>query len=322
MASHPRASNSRPAASASEAAAPTGAPVDACQRMTAERAGAGDAAAAAADRSSGQSWWRSLLHEPLVHFVALGALLLGASALWQAREREAIVIDPATIEALLRQQSEILGHPPSEEERALLLQGLVDDAVLLREAYRRGLEQDAVVERHLVQKMRFLLGEELPAPDEAALRAHYATEAERYRSPPTVSLDQVFYGDPARVPADLLGRLRAGEDFRGLGERLFMLGHRLARYGVADLVDLLGEALARQIFELPAGEWQGPLRSPHGVHFVRVAEQLPARVPAFEEVVDWVREDWRHARQQEMIAAQVAALRERYRVLIERATPR
>ena len=65
-----------------------------------------------------------------------------------------------------------------------------------------------------------------------------------------------------RVPADLLERLRAGEDFRGLGERLFMLGHRLARYSVADLVDLFGEDLARQIFALPVGEWQGPSARP------------------------------------------------------------
>jgi hypothetical protein len=43
----------------------------------------------------------------------------------------------------------------------------------------------------------------------------------------------------------------------------------------------------------------------------------PARVPAFEEVVEWLRQDWRHARQQELIGAQVAALRERYRIVVE-----
>jgi hypothetical protein len=257
----------------------------------------------------------------LVHFVVLGALLFGASALWQARQRETIVIDRATIEALVQQRSEILGAPPSEEEQALLVEGVVEDAVLLREAYRRGLEQDALVERHLVQKMRFILGEEIAAPAEAELRAYFAAEAERYRSPPTVSLDQVFFDDPAKLPGDLLERLRAGEEFRGLGQRLFMLGHRLARYSVADLTDLVGADLAREIFALPPGEWRGPFRSPHGVHLIRVAEKLPAHVPPFEEVADWVREDWRHARQQALIAAQIADLRERYRVVIEEAAP-
>ena len=296
MASRPRASSSRPAASASDAA------------LAAASGGAGDAL---------RGWWPFLRREPLVHFILLGALLFGASALWRKGEPATIVIERARVEVLVQQQGEILGRPPSEEEQALLVQGLVDDAVLLREAYDRGLEQDPVVERHLIQKMRFLLGEEIPAPGAAELRAYFATQAERYRSPPSVTLDQVFYAERDAAPGGLLARLRAGEDFRGLGERLFMLGPRLARYSVADLADLFGADLARQIFELPTGEWQGPFGSPHGAHFIRVAEKLPARVPAFEEVADWVREDWRHARQQELISAQLAALREGYRIVIE-----
>ena len=45
-------------------------------------------------------------------------------------------------------------------------------------------------------------------------------------------------------------------------------------------------------------------------------------MPAFEEVRDWVREDWRHARQQAAIADQLTALRERYRIVIEGAGAR
>jgi hypothetical protein len=266
--------------------------------------------------------WAFLRGEPLVHFALLGALLFAASALWQRERPETIVIDRATVDALVEQQGQILGRPPSAEERALLVQGLVDDAVLLREAYRRGLEQDAVVERHLVQKMRFVLGEEIAEPTEAELREHFAATAERYRNPPTVSLDQVFYADPAAVPDGLLERLRAGADFRSLGDRLFMLGHRLARYSAADLADLFGDELARRVFELPAGVWQGPFESPEGAHFIRVAEHQPASVPAFEEVRDWVREDWRHARQQALVADQLGALRGRYRIVVEGAGER
>jgi parvulin-like peptidyl-prolyl isomerase len=96
-----------------------------------------------------------------------------------------------------------------------------------------------------------------------------------------------------------------------------MLGPTLARYSVVDLTDLLGADLARRVFELPPGAWQGPFRTAEGVHFLRVVTRHPARVPAFEEVVEWLRQDWRHARQQELIDAQLAALRERYRIVVE-----
>ncbi|MDF2781106.1 MAG: hypothetical protein K0S96_910, partial [Geminicoccaceae bacterium] len=81
--------------------------------------------------------WTSLRREPLVHFVLLGALLFAASALRDSAGRETIVIDRPTLDALVRQQAEIQGRPPSDQERALLLQGVIDDAVLLREAYKR-----------------------------------------------------------------------------------------------------------------------------------------------------------------------------------------
>jgi len=48
--------------------------------------------------------WRFLRHEPLVHFILLGGLLFAASALRQSAERETIVIEGPTIEALIRQQ--------------------------------------------------------------------------------------------------------------------------------------------------------------------------------------------------------------------------
>jgi hypothetical protein len=267
--------------------------------------------------TSARRLWTFLRHEPLVHFLVLGGLLFAANAVRQSADRETIVIDRPTLEALIQQQTEIAGHPPSDQERALLIQGVIDDAVLLREAYKRGLAQDAVIERHLVQKMRFLLSADVPEPSEAELRAYFAAEAERYRTPPTVTLDQVFYADPASAPDGLLKGLQAGMDFRGLGDRLFMLGPTLARYSAADLADLLGADLAQRIFELPPGSWQGPFRSAEGVHFIRVRAREPAGLPAFEEIVDWLRQDWQHARQQEAVRGELEALRARYRVVVE-----
>jgi hypothetical protein len=286
----------------------------------------GEPARAPAERLDGSSpgratsarrLWTFLRHEPLVHFLVLGGLLFAANAVRQSADRETIVIDRPTLEALIQQQTEIAGHPPSDQERALLIQGVIDDAVLLREAYKRGLAQDAVIERHLVQKMRFLLSADVPEPSEAELRAYFAAEAERYRTPPTVTLDQVFYADPASAPDGLLKGLQAGMDFRGLGDRLFMLGPTLARYSAADLADLLGADLAQRIFELPPGSWQGPFRSAEGVHFIRVRAREPAGLPAFEEIVDWLRQDWQHARQQEAVRGELEALRARYRVVVE-----
>ena len=91
-------------------------------------------------------FWNALRREPVVHFAALSALLFLTYGALQPSEQEALVIERATLEQLEEEQAALLGRPLTEEERQSLIERAIDDAVLLREAYKRGLDQDAVVE--------------------------------------------------------------------------------------------------------------------------------------------------------------------------------
>jgi PPIC-type PPIASE domain len=264
---------------------------------------------------------RVLAREPLVHFLVLAALLFGAYHLLSPAARESIVIDQASVDDLVRQQEELLARPLSDEERRGVLDGAIDDEVLLREAYRRGLDRDAVVRQHLVQKMRFILGEDQPEPTEAELRAYLEANRERYRTPPTVTLDHVFYADPAAVPADLMAQLENGADIDGLGDPLDMLGSRLPAYSLRDLIGLMGPDVARRVFELEPGGWHGPMQSARGVHFVRIAEHHPPAMPSFAELESYLRQDWTLDQQRRAIADKLAALRQNYRIVVRQETP-
>jgi hypothetical protein len=263
-------------------------------------------------------FWNALRREPLVHFLALAALLFVIYDLLMPSEQEPLVIDRASIDAFVDQQAALLGRPLTGKEREAVIERAIDDAVLLREAYKRGLDRDAVVQRHLVQKMRFVLGEEVPEPSAAQLRAYLAANRERYRGPPTVTLDQVFYADPARVPDELLAQLQNGRSIDGLGDPLSMLGDAPPRQTVRDLMGLVGPEAARRVFEAPVGEWQGPVRSERGVHFMRVAAHHPPSMPTFEELESYLRRDWIMDQQQRAAAIRLAELRRDYRIVVER----
>ena len=165
--------------------------------------------------------------------------------------------------------------------------------------------------------MRFVLGEEVPQPSEAELRAYLAANRERYRGPPTVTLDHVFYADPAGVPDELLAQLQNGLGIEGLGDPLAMLGDALPRYTVRDLMGLVGPEVARRVFEAPAGEWQGPVWSERGVHFMRVAAHHPASMPSFAELESYLRQDWILDQQRRAAAVRLAELRREYRIVVE-----
>jgi hypothetical protein len=237
-------------------------------------------------------------------------------------EQEPLVIERASIDELVAQQATLLGRPLTDEERTVVVERAIDDAVLLREAYKRGLDRDAVVRRHLVHKMRFVLGEEVPEPTEAELRAYLDANRERYRSPPAVTLDHVFYADRARVPDGLLARLQNGMPIDGLGDPLSTFGKTLPRYTLRDLMGLVGPEVARRVFEAPIGAWRGPMPSERGVHFMRVAERHPPGMPSFEELETYLRQDWTLDQQQRATAARLAGLRRNYRIVVEQSPDR
>lgn len=264
-------------------------------------------------------YWNALRREPLAHFLALGALLFVVYRVLTPFEQASIVIERASIDQLVRQQEELLARPLTDDERRAAIEAAIDDEVLLREAYSRGLDQDAVVRRHLVQKMRFILGEDEPEPTEAELKEYLATHRERYRTPPAVTLDHVFYADPARLPDDLMAQLENGAQIDGLGDSLYMLGNTLPAYSLRDLIGLMGPDVAPRVFELPLGEWHGPLRSARGVHFVRVAQHHPPAMPSFAELEGYLRQDWTLDQQRRAIADKLAELRRNYRIVVEQA---
>jgi PPIC-type PPIASE domain len=264
-------------------------------------------------------YWTALRREPLAHFLALAALLFVAYDLLTPSEQEPIVIEQVSVDELVRQQEELLARPLSDDERRAVLGSAIDDEVLLREAYRRGLDRDAVVRRHLVQKMRFILGEDEPEPTEAELKEYLAANRERYRTPPTVTLDHVFYADPAAVPEGLVVQLENSVEIDGLGDSLYMLGNTLPRYSLRDLIGLMGPDVARRVFELRPGAWHGPMQSERGVHFVRVAEHHPPTMPSFEELESYLRQDWTLDQQRRAAAAKLAELRQNYRIVVQQA---
>ena len=69
--------------------------------------------------------------------------------------------------------------------------------------------------------------------------------------------------------------------------------------------------------ETSVGDWQGPVRSGYGLHFVRIDEYIAAREPVLDEVRAAVVRDVLSDQSQRIGEAFYAALLERYTVRIE-----
>ncbi len=104
---------------------------------------------------------RTLLREPLLHFLLLGALLFALDAWLRpapiADSGGEIVVSEGRIRNLAQGFRRTWQRPPTRAELDGLIQDYIREEVLYREAVALGLDQDdTVIRRRLRQKMEFV----------------------------------------------------------------------------------------------------------------------------------------------------------------------
>jgi hypothetical protein len=270
--------------------------------------------------------------EPLVHFLVLGAALffLYANINKDTTERtDRVVIDEPQILRLAEQFQRTWMRPPTRQELEGLIEDLVLEEILYREALALGLDQDdLVIRRRLRQKMEFLnadLVEQQPATD-AELQAYLDVHPDKFRQPERLSFLQVYLksGDSAEesgkraahVRNELGARAPANVDFQAFGDPT-LLPDRIQAATVDEINRTFGGMLSEEITRGPEAQWSGPFTSGYGLHLIYVTERIPASEPTLAEVRSVVEREWAAERRKEANRWFYQVLRDRYTVDIE-----
>lgn len=187
--------------------------------------------------------------------------------------------DPSVRHRLLQKMRAVSADPSQSADQ------------LVREATRLGLDEDVVIRRLLVEEMRLLLRRtpgpgELSAADANEILARHRDE---FLRPERITFTQVFLSldlrgatvddDAARAAA----ALERGVPPAALSDP-FPLGLEFRAVARPTLQGRLGEPLVDSIFALEPGRWRGPIRSPYGLHLVRVDATWPPGLPDVDEV--------------------------------------
>ncbi len=277
--------------------------------------------------------FKSLLREPLVHFLLLGAGLFLIDA-WlraaapAARASTEIVVSEARIASLAQNFRRTWQRPPTKEELDGLIESFVKEEVMVREALALGLDRDdAIIRRRLQQKMEFVSEEAaaLARPTDEDLAKYLAANADAFRAEPRVSFKQAYL-DPgkrgAQLPTDakrLLDALNGARppDPAQAGDRLLLLEPRYEDTPQAEVARLFGADFAAALVKLPVGRWVGPITSGYGAHLVRVDALAPGGMPALDEARPLVEREWANAKRQELGKAFYDKLRAKYAITVQ-----
>jgi hypothetical protein len=267
-----------------------------------------------------------LVREPLIHFTLAGTVLF-AGYTWLNPTAPSVAAGPVRIGqgdiGWLRETfSSQWRRAPTQEEMKALVETLVQESLMAREARALGLDQDdTIVRRRLAQKLTFLVEEttRIGDPDDIELQKLRAANAERYRSEPRLSFQQIFYSPKRRQSATddataELARIKATDLPDGDPLPLEAAFSKLDPAGVASL---FGPSFAEAVAGLKPGVWAGPVKSAYGVHLVLVTDREEGKPRAFEEVRSALLDDWRRQKAKEAAEAYIEKLRDKYGVVVD-----
>jgi hypothetical protein len=240
-------------------------------------------------------------------------------------ENKEIVVSAQQVELLSSLWEKQWRRPPMPQELEGLINSYIREEVLYREALAMGLDRDdMVVRRRLAQKIEFL-AQDLATRGETSeqeLRTFFEEHPEIFEEPGRITFSHVYINvdqhgnDSFDVAEEVLGKLQAGGDPEGLGDR-FMLQKDYLRKSPSEVARHFGSQFADEVFEIEMGEWQGPVQSGYGLHLVLVESQEEPYLPQLEDVRGEVRDEFQSFRRREVDELFYNKLREGYEIVIE-----
>lgn len=267
---------------------------------------------------SAPRWW----HEPLLHFVLLGALIFALDAWWFEADDDlrTIVIDAEVDKQALDVFRKARGREPNEDELYALRRVWLDNEVLYREGVALQMDRgDPAIKDRVIFKALSMInaGLKLPPIDDAKLRAWFEQNRVKYDEPARLDFQEaVLAGEPTEEAArSFAAELNAGTPGEArAGLRVFKDRPQ------PTIVQSYGEAFSQALAAAPPGQWQA-LAQGQTWRVIRLERLTPARPASFESLRNVVLQDWKDTVMADQRTAAVRELAKKYTVKVEATQP-
>jgi len=264
-----------------------------------------------------------LAREPLVHFIAIGALFFAGWFWLHPPEQPAdeIVIDQREFDHLKTMWKAQWKRDPAPSDVQAIIDRHVREEVFYREGLRLKLDRnDEIVKRRISQKMEAVagdLGNLMKPVTEDDLRKYLRDHADLFSIPQSYAFRQVLFQPSERQQADsVLAALRKGAAVPESRKERLGVPNDWADTTVPELANAFGDEFLAALAELPQGQWSGPIQSGYGLHLVYLERSVAPTLPDFESVEPYVRREYEYQAQLAAEEELFKTLRERYSIRV------
>ena len=309
-----------------------------------------------------------VLHFVLIGVTLFGARVLWSPSVPERppAKRQPIIVSAERIDAMQTDFSLRWGTAPTPEQMSALITQAVDEELLYREArmlaldfedgsVRRrlvekmrvlsthpgsspdelvrearalGLDNDVVIRRLLIEKIRILLARDPTAqqPTEEELQDYLQRHRDRFEQPAELTFSHIFLSETARgaqLETDARATLLQTRSLSPASSPVldlsdpFSLGLQMHAYSRNRITARFGKPFADKAFALAPAMWSDPIASPYGLHLVWVEEKSAPKLPKLAAVRQSVMEGVQKERAAVQLRRGVARVRGLYEIRVD-----
>jgi len=260
------------------------------------------------------------LRKRILIFLIVGFLIyLIDVALNSDENNKDIYISDQELTSLITAWKSQVGRDPTDEEIVKIINNLVEEEILYREALELGLDkEDRIIKRRLAQKITFLKQETLPEnPNEIELREFYENNKEKYFKKPNYSFTHLFFTkgmDSEARSIQALSNLLA--DKQPVDSDPYLLGKNFSEKTLEEIERNFGNSFTVAFDGMDLNKWSGPFASSFGHHLVLLKDYQEGFYPPFNELRDQVLSDYLALDKENAVNQYINNVKSEYRIII------
>ena len=252
-----------------------------------------------------------------IFFIIGFTLYLIDVALNNYDDKEIYISDQEIISLVTAWKSKV-GRNPNDDEITRIINNLVEEEILYREALKLGLDkEDRIIKRRLAQKISFLKQESIPdSPSNQDLIEYFNKNNDKYFIDPTYTFSHYFFSSEnisneraSKAYSDLLNNIDINSD-------PFFLGKNFVDLSVKKIEREFGKDFSINFVNVELNKWVGPIKSPFGHHIIYVTNYTEGYLPDITNVLKQVEVDFLQDQRDKAIENYLNKIRSEYKIYI------
>ena len=256
----------------------------------------------------------------LLSFLCIGlAILLLDIWLDSSNQDKTIILYDDEINSLIETWTAQVGRPPNNQDFQGIINQLVEEEILYREALKLNLDKDdIIIKRRLAQKIGFLKQEEQSRPpSESDLEEYFQSKEADYYLDRRISFSHLYFSKEKNGSERAVNALKVMRDQNNLPDSdPFLVGKNFINKTSKEIDRDFGVGFSENFIYREVGVWVGPFDSIYGTHLIKISQITEAKSPDFEEVKRAVLIDYLLDKKQESMKNYIEDLKKDYEIQI------